>query len=772
MEKKKSLLGLIAVLIFVNFTLSFAQESPKVGLVLSGGGAKGIAHIGVIRAMEQAGIRPDYIAGTSMGAVVGGLYAIGYSADDIEDMVLNIDWDIILSNQVPLNYISFEEKEYFNRFLLEFGVKGDSIVLPSGLIEGQMLGEALQYFCWPATEYNDFDDFPIPFRCIATDVGTGLPVVFKNGSLPFAIRASMALPSAFTAVKMGETLLVDGGVTNNFPVDEVLKMGADYVIGVNVSTTLDEALPESMADILMSLAMIPSTLKLEDHINLCDIYIEPDLGSYSTASFGHAQEIMNLGDATGIINLPKFESLAEKINKPVSNQKVDVSIKEYVLSDIQLDGNYLFSNELIRGKLGLEIGDKVSRDDIEHGIRQVYGVNGFTKVTYGIEPVGKGACNLKVYMVEKEKQRLFASVHVDNLFSAGIVLNVVNRDLIGKESRTILGMDISKNPRFRFDYYKYVGKKKRLAFNLRYDYSHEQLPYYEDGEDTDISINRSHVVGIHAITTQSLKRSFWFGIQTKFRGQKSKFGISAPEEIKKINEHLTYLQLTYFKNRLNNRNFPTAGGESILQFRAYTNSKYKVEFHSGVDSLYNVDGIGYLSKDDVQSSVDAATPDVFGTVLLRTIQYFPLAKKMQLVPYISAGLTVSSEPAGHLMDSWNLGGYQQVTFEDVEAYGLNYAELTPVNFGVLGVKLQRVFQNKVFLTAGANFLATYDYYPIGDFVGSVQDVGFDEASMLGYGVELSIKTRLGPISGGMTSNTDDGFVRYFFSFGFSMNYSD
>ncbi len=753
----------------------YAQKRPKIGLVLSGGGAKGIAHIGVLKAMEKAGIKPDYITGTSMGSVVGGLYAIGYSADEIEKMILNVDWNLILSNQVPLNYISFEEKEYFNRFMVEFQMEGLHLKLPSGLIEGQMLSEALQHFCWPATRYKHFDEFPIPFRCIATDVKTGLPIIFEDGPLPFAIRASMALPSAFTAVRMDSTLLVDGGVTNNFPVQEVVDMGADIVIGVNVSTKLNEKLPESMIDILMSLSMIQSTSKLKEQINRCDIYIEPYLADYSTASFGNSEEIMVLGIAAGEKYATEFENLASQIGSNGAVENTEMPIETYRINEITLNGNKLFSNQLIFNKLGLSAGDSISRVNLELGIRRVFGINGFSRVDYNLEPLGEDSlCNLSLKLVEKNKTRLGASFHLDNVFSAGVVLNVSSRDLIGKESRTIVGVDISKNPRIRFDYYKYVGQNKRLAFNLRYDYSHEQLPLYEEGILFDTRVDKSHIIHINAITTQSLKQSFVFGVTAEYRGTKSKYNIIAPEGLKQVNETFTYLGLTYSRNRLNDRNFPTKGIEGHIQLRTYLNTELASEFENGIDSIdVIVKDIRYrIGKSDFDQLLDELTPSLFGTALAEASGFIFITPGTQLVPYIAGGVTLGTSEGGALVDSWYVGGNQRVKFNDTRALGLNYAEYQAPNFGVIGLRLQHVLLHKFYFSYGANYVGAYKYIPLEDFSNALSLNNISDNTIFGYGMELSVKTGLGPISGGISSNTSDGYLRYYFAFGFSMNYKD
>ena len=309
-------IGFFLFLLFVSLGTIAQQERPKIGVVLSGGGAKGIAHIGVLKALEEEGLRPDYISGTSMGSIIGGLYALGYTANQLDTIIRAVNWDLVLSNNIPFEYVAYEEKEYYNRYLFEFPFDKGKLKLPSGMIEGQTLGEVLSRYTWPSKKYSSFDEFPIPFRCIATDVSTGKPIVFKDGSLAKALRSSMAIPTAFTAVDLDSTLVVDGGVVNNFPVEELYNMGADYVIGVAVSEGFKPAHDiENMASILMQVAMIPSSERIIEQKKLCNIYIAPDMQGYSTASFGNYREILDIGYKTGEEYRPVFRQLADSIGK-------------------------------------------------------------------------------------------------------------------------------------------------------------------------------------------------------------------------------------------------------------------------------------------------------------------------------------------------------------------------------------------------------------------------------------------------------------------------
>ena len=213
-------------------------QRPKIGLTLSGGGAKGLAHIGILKAIDSAGLKIDYITGTSMGSIIGSLYAIGYSADSIEKIIHRIDWDLLLSNQSTMRSMIMEEKDEYGKYDVELPWVNHWFRISTGVIEGQELWLKLAEVFRPVYHIKDFHQFSIPFECIATDVSTGEALVLDSGEIVSAIRSSMAIPSLFTAVGYNGRKLVDGGVVRYFPVRDVRDMGADLVIGSNVSGPL------------------------------------------------------------------------------------------------------------------------------------------------------------------------------------------------------------------------------------------------------------------------------------------------------------------------------------------------------------------------------------------------------------------------------------------------------------------------------------------------------------------------------------------------------
>lgn len=751
-----------------------ANPKPKIGLVLSGGGAKGMAHVGVIRAMEQAGIRPDFVVGTSMGSVVGGLYAMGYSADELEQIIRSIDWDLIISNRVSFEMISFEEKEYYNRYLVELPVRKGKINLPSGLIEGQMLSEVLQYYTWPARKYATFDDFPIPFRCIATDISTAQPVIFDRGYLHDALRSSIAIPTAFTAFQLDSTLVVDGGVVNNFPVDVIRQMGADFVIGVNVSDEdfADANKLDGFGAILMQISMASSLAKTKENISQTDIYIKPDLGPYGTASFGNFDEILKIGDRTGEIFYPRFKELADSLGLATPASGIGLEARKVRFSSIQVSGNTIFPTSLILTKLGIQPGQEVSREEVQEGINRVFGINGFYKVDYSLQREEGDSYKLLIRAKEKPRQLLSTAVHYDNQFSAGILLNYTARDLIGKSSRTVFVADISQNPKFRFDYYKYMGREKKMAFNFRANYLNQQIPTYEEGKESDVAISKDSRIEAQLITTNSLMESFSFGLVGENLNSRYRFNSVISDDLKSVFQRYLALRIRYYRNSQNDRNFPTQGAEGLLEGGFHMKEWLGLRIRNGVDSLeVNIEGqVVKVPVSTFERLVDGLQPDPYGTLYGRYSRFFPISKSFQFHPSVSGGVIFSKQEGARSFLDFYVGGYQNIRFGDTPFRGLNYAEVQTPNFVKVGAEFQWIPVKKIYLRAGANWLGYSKQYPLdsSDWSKNI----FNDQRYFGYGADLSYNSILGPISVGISSNNVDKKVRTYISIGFSLNYSD
>ena len=308
---------------------TYSQDSikrPKIGLVLTGGGAKGFAHIGVLKVLEKAGVKIDYIGGTSMGAVVGGLYATGYNAQQIDSIFRNTNFEELIKDYIPRENKSFYEKRNDEMYAISLPFKKFSIGVPIALSKGMYNYNLLHKLTHSVRHIRDFNQLSIPFLCIATNIETGEQQVLNKGSLPQALLASSAFPTLFSPVEIDGKMLIDGGVSNNYPIDEVRKMGADIIIGVDVQDGLKtrNSLKEA-TQILLQISNLQMIEGMKEKIRKTDIYIKPDISKYSVISFDKENEIIKTGEDAAL-------SVLDKINKITQNPKTPVdSIKSNLM---------------------------------------------------------------------------------------------------------------------------------------------------------------------------------------------------------------------------------------------------------------------------------------------------------------------------------------------------------------------------------------------------------------------------------------------------------
>ena len=447
--------------------------------------------------------------------------------------------------------------------------------------------------------------------------------------------------------------------------------------------------------------------------------------------------------------------------------EMDSVIRPVVINSISYEGNSLFSNVLIDKKLGIKEGDTVTRSQMEEAIRRVYGINGFDKVEHEIKIREDGSADLKLLMEERRPLQLYASVHADNIFSEGIVLNLTARDLLLKESRSIFTVDISGNPRFRFDYYKYLNVNKKFALNFRYDYARDQLPTYEDGQLFDVEVNNINRVALNIMSTQSLVHTFSIGGFYENLRSASQFNNIVPQSIRNGVQEVYGVRLNWFRNSLNDRNFPTRGSESEVILDNYIKSNVFINFEEGVDTVL---GIPVPLWREV---IKEATPAYYLRFLYNHVSYIPLAKRFSIIPRATLGLIVSDDSTAAFIDEFRVGGWQQVWRDDIRILGLQYGETTQSNFGIVGLKFQHLFMDNLFVKYGADLMGYYPYVPISRLDSDFSfETLFRDNLLLGYGASVTLRTVLGPISGGISFNTIDPHPRYYFALGFSFNYND
>lgn len=390
------LLGFLPLFAHASVDTSDATR-PKVGLVLSGGAARGLAHIGVLKALEEQGIKIDAIAGTSMGAVVGGLYASGYKIDELEKLALNIDWQAALSDAPPREDVPFRRKQDDRDFLvkqkLSFRDDG-SLGLPLGVIQGQNLALLLESLLAHTSDTRDFDKLPIPFRAVATDISNGEKVVFRKGHLPQVIRASMSIPAVFAPVELDGRLLVDGGMTDNIPLDVAREMGVDVAIVVDIGTPLrNRKQLTTVVDVLNQSITLMTRSNSEEQLAALkpsDVLIQPALAAFGVTDFGKAQEMIDAGyRATRILDA----RLA--VLKPKESQDAELNAarspgqRTPIITAIRVENDSKVDDDVIRYYIRQHIGEPLDLARLHSDMGTLYGLDYFEQVQYRVVHKGQ-----------------------------------------------------------------------------------------------------------------------------------------------------------------------------------------------------------------------------------------------------------------------------------------------------------------------------------------------------------------------------------------------
>ncbi|CAM4043691.1 MULTISPECIES: patatin-like phospholipase family protein [Flavobacterium] len=466
--------------LFLFFQISLAQEDsvqktrPKVGLVLSGGGAKGLAHIGVLKVIDSMGIKIDYIGGTSMGAIIGGLYASGYSAKELDSIFTTLDVDALLQDFTPRDSKSFYEKRNDEMYALTLPFDKFKVGLPSGLSKGLYNFNLLSRLTMSVNNIHDFNDLPIPFFCIATNIENGKEVVLDKGILPQAMIASGAIPTLYNPIEINGKVLVDGGVVNNYPVELVRKMGADIVIGVDVQDGLKnrEQLQEA-TDLLVQVSNFSMIEKMEAKRKVTDIYIKPDIRGYNVVSFEKGKEIIPKGVSAAL----KFSAeLKELVVQKSANNKKDnprevLNIKEINVNDLE---NY--TRAYVLGKLKFKPESKISFETLEKGINNLNATQNFSSIVYSFQKNGDGED--VIFNLKEKRSNMFLKfgLHYDDLFKSGVLINFTKKKLLKRNDVLSLDVVLGDNFRYNIDYYIDNGFYWSFGIKSKYSYFSKNVP--------------------------------------------------------------------------------------------------------------------------------------------------------------------------------------------------------------------------------------------------------------------------------------------------------
>jgi NTE family protein len=470
--RKVYILTLFSFFYFLFSQNCYSQDSikrQKIGLVLTGGGAKGFAHIGVLKVLEKAGVKIDYIGGTSMGAVVGGLYATGYSAEQIDSIFHNTNFDELLQDYIPRTSKSFYEKKNDELYAMSLPFNKFTLGVPIALSKGMYNYNLLTKLTHKVRHVRDFNQLAIPFVCIATDIETGQELILNKGYLPQALLASSAFPTLFSPVEIDGRMLIDGGVTNNYPIDEVKKMGADIIIGVDVQDGLkDRNSLKEATKILLQISNLQMIEGMKEKIRKTDIYIKPDITDFSVISFDRGKEIIKKGEDAAMVVFDDLKKIAIKNNKyklqqiHVTNDSIDVD--RITINDVK---NY--TRAYIIGKLGFKQGSKISYEKLKKGINALNTTGNFSAINYRLNSFNAGD-ELELNVTEsKNKTFIKFGLHYDGLYKSAALINFTQKKSLFRNDVLSLDIGLGDNFRYNLDYYIDNGFYFSFGFKSRYN---------------------------------------------------------------------------------------------------------------------------------------------------------------------------------------------------------------------------------------------------------------------------------------------------------------
>ena len=707
------------------------KKKVKVGLVLCGGGAKGVAHIGVIRKLEEVGIRPDVIVGTSIGSLVGGLYAMGYDSKQLDTIVSNADWNYLLSNSVQRSDVSFSKKLSEEKYFISIPFGADfkelrgrkeeesagSILknFPSGFCNGNNVLNLLNGLAVGYQDSISFDKLPIPFACIATDLSTGDEVVLDHGYLPLCMRASMSIPGFFNPVKIDGKVLVDGGVVNNFPVDIARKKGADIVIGVDVQSDLiapDEL--ESLDAVLLQLISLMGNDKFLENKKDANIYIKPDVSKFGTMSFNK--------EACDTLLVNGYKAADEKNDVLVALKKLlgeqngaddtvlkarNIQESTFHVTNILFEGIDPEDEKWLMNLSGLKRNNIISGKEINQAISLFNGTDAFSQVTFLLseDKGNNGAYILKFFFKPAPSNVISIGARYDTEEAAAMLLHLGIKENTLHGGRGAINFRLGFNPNANFSYGYVFRNFPRLDVN--YYFKKTDVNIYSDKDSRN---NIKFIYNGLEAAFANLKYFRTFDARLGVRLDNYKFLRFLTEKEKEVNTKAKSYLSVFTEAQMDNRDdqsFPTNGIQTKVR-AAY----YMLGFHGGFKSFASI--YGNISGVWSPAEKFAVIPQLYTRINIKNKYEFPYYNY------------VGGSEEGRYVD-------HQIPF-----VGINYTSVFDNSLLVLRTDFRYNFAKKHYAYIIANYLRS------GHEVGNM--LSFKHSGLWGFGLQYSYRTKIGPLS--------------------------
>lgn len=693
--RKFLILLFILQIVFINAQVKknlVIPKNPKIGLSLAGGGAKGFSHIGVLKVLDSLGVKVDYISGTSMGAIVGGLYAAGYTGKDIEKIVMDTDFYSLIRDPKSRKESTFFNKSV-DKYLLTIPLQNGKITLPSSISSGQKNVYLLKELFKNVSNIDDFSKLPIPFMCVATNLESGNMEIFEKGDLVQSIMASSAFPSLMDPVKIGDSIYIDGAMTVNYPSKPLKDKGIDIVIGVDLNQDLSKR--EDLNNIISILNQIIDFGIKKDtrrQYRFTDINIKPNLTGMTATSYDDKKKILDSGFVEGLKyaeildQLPKrnFDRLRQPVNPIFSNV--------YKIDSIQIDGGKIYGKNYVLGKMGLRLPSMQTYGSINRGIDKLIATNNYRFINYDIIS-GNSSNYLKLYVNEDETRHfLKVGLHYDEIFKTGLLMNYSAKRLLFKNSNLSVDVVVGDKPRYYLNYF--IDNGYIPGFGI-----------YSSGMSFDIKdMNNYNIERWEWLRNEAYIQSVW----------RDKFAIGGglsydyfEAESNGINKRYNRFLNPYVflkSDTQNDKDFATQG--------IYINAEGKV-----IDLL----------KSEVEKRIVQVKADIKINI--------PLSRQFAYKLNLYGGITIGENTPQFY--KYRLGGIFEQNMINFKSFsGFYFAQLNSNNTVLISNDLQFKFNKNYFLTGNFSFANLSD------------DISFEDAVKLNYssaGISAGYKSPFGQI---------------------------
>ena len=725
--KRTLLISVLAVLMCG--TINAQQDSittdsdggrKKVAVVLSGGGAKGMAHIGVLKVLEKAGIPVDIVTGTSMGSIIGGLYSIGYNANALDSMVRVQDWSYVITDKEDLRNQSLADRRKQNTYIFTTGLTfGKRDMTAGGIIKGKNLAELFQQLCTGYTDSLDFTrDLPIPIACVETDIIENSEVDFHSGRLPQAMRASMAIPAAFSPVRIGDKVLVDGGLRNNYPADIAREMGADIIIGVTVQGAPKnaEALGGTMS-ILSQIIDVNCKNKYDENLAITDLHLQVDTKGYGSASFSQAaiDTLIRRGEELAMRHWDDIIALKKRIGIDESFRPTILHpLRPKVMTEKQHVTSYSFEN---------------MTPQAERFLRQKFGLNRKDSIDAELEQQLTTSMRIDLFYQTAECRLVPDGDGVRVILSAGnrksVQLQVGARYDIEEYAAVQLGLDIPLKTAIPINTDITLRLGKRLMAQgevtihprsftrptFRYTFRRNDVDIYIKGERDYSILYNQFQAEFKPINFNLRYFNLQMGLRWDFMHYRNKLGSESSPQVTLENEHFFSYRAQVDYNNEDHWYFPTRG----VRFHA--------EYAYLTDNFAQLDGVAGMSE----VSGNWRRSFTFGSRFTLQPMFYGRLLFGSVIPPVF-GNTVGGEWFGHYVEQQmpfaGIGNMEYVDHHFVAAQLQAQQRMGTNNYVLLRVagaqqtdSLDELFDHKTLLGAQIAYYLNTMFGPVGATLG-------------------------------------------------------